>query len=286
MLKLGKALGTWNPGEGHSSRGTDPAILLAAGWADIAGVDVAKNSHPAQIQGDTLLVTTRSSAWSQQLSYLTEELLARINARLPDSDISRVRFRVGKLPVPSRRPGRSMATSSPRGADERPAPADAAEAVARFRSDVAGAERAKRAAGWNECVGCAALIAPGSGTHCVSCSNARDEERQRFVSRLLFEAPWLGYAGTSELIDDFSHQEYEAIRRRVLARWWETLARARAARKLSPDGHERLVASSFVILKSGLSPERIGPATVRNVLGDELHNLIYGTERLSETNGQ
>jgi hypothetical protein len=104
------------------------------------------------------------------------------------------------------------------------------------------------------------------------------------ASRLLFEAPWLGYAGTAALIEDFTHEEYEGIRRRVLARWWETLSRARASGKLSRDGHERLVASSFVVLKSGLAPERIGPATVRNVLGDELHDLIYGTERKSETN--
>ena len=287
MLKLGQALGRWTPGEGQTSRGTDPAILIAAGWREIVGPDVARNSHPSQIVGDALMVTTRSSAWSQQLSFLTEEILAGIRVRLPDCELTRLRFRVGKLPAPVSRPAkRRPAHDSGSAPNSRPPVDDANAAVARFKDDVTGAQRAKRAAGWNECAGCTAFIAPDAGPYCVSCTNARDEDRQRLTSRLLFEAPWLGYAGTAELIRDFSLQEYEAIRHRVLARWWETLNRARAARKLSADGHERLIASSFVILKSGLSPERIGPATVRNVLGDELHHLIYGTERLSETNGE
>ena len=42
------------------------------------------------------------------------------------------------------------------------------------------------------------------------------------------------------------------------------------------DGRERLVASSYVLLQSKLAPEAIMPATVRNILGDELHDLLYG----------
>ena len=74
----------------------------------------------------------------------------------------------------------------------------------------------------------------------------------------------------------------EGIRHRLLVRWWDRLSRARLAGKLSRDGSERLIASSYVLLKSELAPERIGPATVRNVLGDELHELIYGSEHTEQ----
>ncbi len=286
MLKLRQALGSWAPGEGQqSSQATEPIVLIAAGWTDIVGPDVAKNSHPSQIQGDALVVTTRSSAWSQQLSFLTEPIVAGIRARLPACGIERLRFRIGKLPAqPSIRSGRGRVIPNSSAPSSRPPSEDLDSAVERFRADVTGAQRAKRAAGWNECAGCTALIAPSSGPFCVPCANARDEERLCLVSRLLFEAPWLGYAGIAGLVADLSPAEYEAIRRRVLARWWQTLSRARFSGKLSQDRRERLVASSFVILKSGLAPERIGPATVRNVLGDELHDLIYGTEPTSKTN--
>ncbi len=68
-----------------------------------------------------------------------------------------------------------------------------------------------------------------------------------------------------------------AIRSLLLARWWTMLVRARAqAKRLSSDGRERLAASSYVLLRSNLPPEEIMPATVRNVLGDELNDLLYG----------
>ena len=103
-------------------------------------------------------------------------------------------------------------------------------------------------------------------------------ERGEKIDRVTVANELLRY-NELESVDGLSRREYEAIRTRVLARWWDTLARARAAKRLSRDGRERLIASSYVVLKSGLAPEGIDQATLRSVLGDELHDLIYGTER-------
>jgi hypothetical protein len=159
----------------------------------------------------------------------------------------------------------------PRGAS-----ADAAEALARFRRDVEAERRGQMLAGCRECRRCGALVAAGSDPLCPSCANARIAELTAATGRLLFEAPWLGYAGTVALVDGLQEREYEQIRSRLLAHWWRMLARARAAKRLSRDGRERLVASSYVLLQSRLSPEDIFPATVRSILGDELHDLLYG----------
>ncbi len=75
-------------------------VLLGAGWSEIVGEDVARNSPSRPIAGDTLLVTTRSSAWSQQLSFLAERDSWRRSARASaNARIERLRFRVGKLPA-------------------------------------------------------------------------------------------------------------------------------------------------------------------------------------------
>lgn len=277
MLRLSNLLGAFNTGGPDR---TDPIVLLAAAWTEIVGDDLAIHSIPSQITGDTLLITTTSSAWSQSLSFLGDDLLARIAARLPSSGLAKVRFRVGKI---SRRgaasPVASRGTAQERVAyDERPPAANAREALERLRSGLEEAERAKRDAGWKECEGCTALIEPDSGAFCAPCQAARNDERERRVSRLLFEAPWLGYAGTAKLIEGLSSEEYERIRERLLRRWWDRLSRARFNGKVSADGSERLIASSYVLLKTGVAPERINPATVRNVLTDEIFELIYGTE--------
>ncbi len=274
MLKLGEALGAWTPAQGRGP--ADPVVLLGAAWSDIVGAENARNSHPAAVAAQTLTIVTTSSVWSQQLSYLSEAILTTIRARLPSTQIERVRFRVGKMPAQSSRSGSKRVYRNEGATWSAPPPAENAEdALLRFRASVDAAERAKRTRGWKECPGCTALIAPNSGPFCTSCGIARDVERERLVSRLLFEAPWLGFAGTAKLVEDLRQDEYESIRRRLLSRWWDRLCRARLAGKLSRDDVERLIASSYVILKSELAPERLTPAIVRNVLGDELHDLLY-----------
>ncbi len=286
LRRLNEAFAEWTPQE-RTRRLHDPLVLLAAGWDEIVGAGIARNSHPTRILDGALLVTTRSSAWSQQLSFLEERIVAAVRARFPQTSVVRLRFRVGKLPTVSRTPrtdGARGAVQAPRRDVARPPAATAAEAVARFRHGVDERERAKRDAGWKECGGCGALIAPRAGALCVTCANARAEKRMAAAARLLFEAPWLGYAGTAELVDGLTLQDYTSIRTRLLSRWWEALARARASKRLSRDGRERLIASSYVVLKSQLPPEAIDPATLRNVLGDELNELIYGTEQQTKTN--
>jgi hypothetical protein len=69
--------------------------------------------------------------------------------------------------------------------------------------------------------------------------------------------------------DDFAQ-----ARRELLARWWVMLEYARRRRRINPNRHERQIASSYVLLQSGLPPERVTPALLRHVLGDELETLL------------
>lgn len=277
MLRLRDALGKWQPADGAGP--TDPVVLLGAAWAEIVGEENARNSHPAQITGDTLTIVTASSLWSAQLSYLAEQILAALVARLPQAGITHVRFRVGKLPARgagSQLPAPRVERYGGAAAEPREPARDAAHALERFRESVGEAERAKRERGWKECAGCTALIAPDAGLFCTPCAIAREEQRERAISRLLFEAPWLGFTGTAQLIEDLREDEYRSVRRRLLQRWWDRLRRVRTTGTLSRDGAERLIASSYVILKSELRPERLTPAIVRNILDDDaLYELLY-----------
>ncbi|MGB6601128.1 MAG: hypothetical protein WBE77_08600, partial [Candidatus Cybelea sp.] len=156
-------------------------------------------------------------------------------------------------------------------------PASATEALARFRGDVERSSRERRAAGWKECAGCGALVAPAGDRLCPACVAAAGQERAAATARLLFEAPWLGYRGTAALVEGLHEMEYEQVRTLLLSRWWGMLLQARSAKQLSRDGRERLVASSYVLLRSKIAPENIMPATVRSILGDELNELLYET---------
>lgn len=279
MLKLGQLLGEFKPGATAGAAPVDPVVLVAAGWSEIVGENNAANSRPSKLDGDTLLITTTSAARSETLSLNAELILSKIRARLPKAGIERLRFAQGKVTV--NRPAPSRRSAGGRSAPARDAApsASADEALDRFKGAVTGAQRAKRERGWKQCDGCPALVAPDAGPFCIPCANARNDERVRLVSRLLYEAPWLGFAGVASLIEDLSADEYASIRHRLLAGWWDRLFRARRSGKHSRDGAERMIASSYVLLKSERPPERIDSATVRLVLGEEMHDFIYGTEQ-------
>jgi hypothetical protein len=276
MLKLGDALSGWAPTEGDV---LEPKTLLEAAWADIVGPQVAKNSYPARIVQDTLLISTRSSAWSHQLSLLSEHVLRAVHARIPAAGITQLRFKVGSLPQQPTRSAARSHRSAVRAPVTRGEPATAAAALERFRDDVERSDRTRRERGWRPCAGCGALCPPTAQRRCVACEAAAAEGRAAATARLLFEAPWLGFGGTARLIDGLQEEEYERIRSQLLTRWWRMLMQAVSAKRLSRDGRERIIASSYVLLQTRIPPEDILPATVRNALGDELHDLIYATER-------
>jgi hypothetical protein len=273
MRKLSDALSGWRPGDGPAPH--EPLLLLQAAWPDIVGAQVARNSRPARIGDGTLLITTRSSAWSHQLSLLADHVLHAVSARLPKVELKQLRFRVGTVPAPRDKLPVHRRGAHVRNSVERAAPGSSVEALARFRKEVEQSQRAKRSEGWKACTGCGVLVAPDAAELCPTCSAADAQERGEAVSRLLFEAPWLGYSGTAALVSGLQEREYERVRDRLLSRWWEILVQARAAKRVSRDERERLVASSYVLLKSKIPPEEIKPATVRSILGDELHDLIY-----------
>ncbi len=272
MKRLQEALAGWKPGTG---RRVDPVVVLAARWAEIVGEKVARGSHPSAIEAGTLVITARSSAWVAQLGYLETQILTALRAADPATTVSRIRSVVGRV--------QQASSVVPRPSDHAPLRRKAVpqtldeEPLTAFRRSVEEERRAKVGAGWKECLGCGSLLPGNASTRCTACTNARNAERERHISRLLYEMPWLGFLGTAEYIDGLSELEYRAVRRRLLSRWRQALNLALKRGVLSRDGRERVLASSYLVLKSGLHPDRIAEATIRAEFGDEMYALLYAT---------
>jgi hypothetical protein len=141
--------------------------------------------------------------------------------------------------------------------------ADEAEAFARLRRRVAEARRRAPAT----CSVCSAPIE--RGTLCAPCDGSLQTRRRTTLERVLFNAPWLSLEEIRLQVHDAGRDDIETARRALLQRWWLILERARrAGRALTR--RERSIASSYLLLQSGLAPDRMTPAIVHNLLGDEL----------------
>lgn len=282
LRSLRNVVGEWRP---TRFRPGDPLQAVLTSWPAIVGENVAAHSSPLEINGDALIVGTRSSAWSQQLQFLSEDIL-RALAALPEArKIGRLVFRSGALrrsrdravpDAPLRRPRPVLSLSAEPAADQW-------EALDRFRRRVASLRRHAAAT----CSACGAPLDDLARATCAPCDGGTQNERLLAAERVLFMAPWLGFEQTAEQVAGLEPGEYERARHTLLQRWWLMLQRARRTGKLSKSGIERKVASSYVLLQSRLQPDRVTPAVMGNLLGEELKTLLWGQSTpLSKNNAR
>ena len=275
LQPLRGSLATWKPG----LRGTaDPLHAISSAWPAIVGADVAANCAPVALNNGSLTIATRSSAWSQQLQFLSLTIERGIAEHAPGTTVKRLVFRAGAMRANDRRrpaPSAAAAKARRRGdaAAYEPA-ADLADAFERVRARIRAARRATPVA----CPDCGAPLPPDSAMRsCTACAIAKQHSGTVELERLIFSAPWLSFHELREQMPRLSVAEYERSRRRLLGRWWLMLERAKAAGRLS-DTMERSIASSYVLLQTRLSPDAVTPEVVRNALGPEIAALIYERE--------
>jgi predicted nucleic acid-binding Zn ribbon protein len=70
------------------------AVML---WPEIVGPQVARASEARKVQGGTLLVVTRSSAWNQELGFQKEAVLRSYKERLGKAFVRDLRCTVGPV---------------------------------------------------------------------------------------------------------------------------------------------------------------------------------------------
>ena len=274
LRPLRAALSTWSPRRGANA---DPLHALAAAWPAIVGADVAANCAPVALHGDVLVVATRSSAWSQQLQLLSPAILEALRAQGLAVVPTRVTFRSGTF-----RPRRARTPLPPAATPREARPGawepagDLDEAFERVRHRVRSARRAAPAL----CAECGApldvapaLASQGRGRSCAACATSAVRRRAVTLERLLFAAPWLTFAELREQAPRATPAGYERARTRLLQRWWLVLERLRKSKRPATRD-ERSIASSYVLLQSRLGPERVTPAIVRHLLGEELAEAL------------
>ncbi len=72
---------------------------LWAIWDDTVGPAVARNAQPEKIRNGTLFVKVRAPTWMQQLQYMKDLLMEKLNQRLEREVVTNIFFVVGEIPA-------------------------------------------------------------------------------------------------------------------------------------------------------------------------------------------
>ena len=99
---LAEALDAYLQGAGLA----DALARLAAldEWAAAVGARVSEVTRPVEVRGDTLVVEVSSSAWINELAMMSSLILKRVNERMGDPPIGRLRFRLAEAAPSEPRP--------------------------------------------------------------------------------------------------------------------------------------------------------------------------------------
>lgn len=66
-------------------------------WDSVVGDSLAEHAQPQKIQGHTLFLSVDHPAWIQELQFLKEPLIRKIQAAFPDARIDNLRFVLSKV---------------------------------------------------------------------------------------------------------------------------------------------------------------------------------------------
>jgi hypothetical protein len=73
---------------------------ISESWKKAVGPIIAAQTMAQNLRGDTLFVKVSNSNWMQQLQFMKQEILNKVNAVLPDKTISNIYFSIGQIPSP------------------------------------------------------------------------------------------------------------------------------------------------------------------------------------------
>jgi predicted nucleic acid-binding Zn ribbon protein len=80
------------------SAALEPATTLArvqGSWAEIVGSGVAEVAQPVSEREGVVTVACESSLWANELALMAPDLLAKLNAALPERPLAELRFKAG-----------------------------------------------------------------------------------------------------------------------------------------------------------------------------------------------
>lgn len=80
------------------------AASVVPAWDALVGEKIAAVTSPLRVNGGTLFVAVRSSAWLMELKLMEREILRRLNDNRQRGRISHIRFVMGEGPTGERTP--------------------------------------------------------------------------------------------------------------------------------------------------------------------------------------
>ena len=200
--------------------------LVFFNWEKIVGPDVAKHVRPDRFSFNTLFLSADSPVWANQLIYLKEEIIGKINQLVQENLVKEIRFnaagRLKDLKFAGKKINKSEIDIVPNEKEQQKA-VDVCnkitdERLRKAASKALAADLAKNRwrldNGWHQCNNCQRLISKTENL-CTDCERKIKKQRIGKIREILTACPWSKYADIYNYVP-CTAQEANGVRAQML----------------------------------------------------------------------
>ena len=87
----------------------DPFLVEA--WNESVGKGIAAHTYPFKFRNNTLFVRVSNSVWMQQLQFMKQDIIDKVNPAFGNRTVKNIHFSIGKIPAASAARGKADAIS-------------------------------------------------------------------------------------------------------------------------------------------------------------------------------
>lgn len=255
-------------------------------WNTLLGKEILKNSQAVSVKGGVLFVKAKNPVWAFELSKLKRDIIEKINRSLGKKTIKDIRFSAGALhkKKDSLNEGDSLNTDiSLLTQNEKEKIKEAVSLIQDpslqrsckiFLLNLKALEKSKKSAGWKECKVCSSFIERAG--LCPLCQAEENEKKQTNLYRLLWQAPWLSFAGAKNALPVITQNQYLFCKNSLLDILYKEICLAgqekNEARPPAQGLKNKLL--TYALLKTGLPPENLTDQIINTTLDKNLPKKI------------
>lgn len=175
-------------------------------WDKIVGKDIARHVRPERFSFKTLFLAADSPVWANQLLFLQEEIIDKINQFLQEKLVKELRFNASLSPFKKSIEKKDISKSEKINLiptdEEKSKSAEVCKKVhnqdlQKVLSSAVAANLAKRRwrleNGWHKCADCQTLVEPAEKL-CSECQRKAVQSRAKKIREFLLACPWSKYA--------------------------------------------------------------------------------------------
>lgn len=170
-------------GESLKALGLEKQLLEQAcvsAWDEVVGERIAAAAQPEFIKDGKLFVITKSSTWANELSFLKEDIMKRLNERVGKRTVKEMVFRAGKVEKKEKQEQKKedieLTTEEIKEAEEEALKntSELSDPARKMLIEIMKYNKWKRKKGWKPCRICGALQDSERGI-CPPCERERGE---------------------------------------------------------------------------------------------------------------